>query len=142
MFQNVLRQITTILYRLKRQYGLQVTYYQYVSQTNNVETGEIQRLYNKFTIRRAPVLPHILDRSFVYDLTFIAANNNFVGGGFFDRRQRSIIIDAKDLSIIPSNDDHLEFKSRRYEILSMGQLEHAKGYLIRVQEIDNSETVG
>lgn len=143
-FQNVLRQITVILYRLKRQYGLTVTYYQFDSQTNDVETGEISRTYNEFTIKRAPVLPDNLDRSFVYDLTFIAANNNFVGGGFFDRNIRTMIIDAKDLpkGFKPNSNDHVEFDDERYEILKITHLEQRKGYLLRLQALSNSETVG
>jgi len=144
MAQNVLRQITAILYRLKRQYGLKVIYYQYTSQTNNVETGEITREYNTITVRRAPVLPDNLDRSFVYDLTFIAANNNFVGGALFDRHVRTLIIDAKDLpkGMKPNLDDHIEFDDERYEILKVTMLEQRKGYLFRLQAIDSAETVG
>lgn len=141
--QNVLRQITTILYRLKRQYGLKVVYYQYVDQENNVETGEINRRYNTITINRAAVLPDNIDRSFVYDLTFIAANNNFVGGAFFDRHIRTLIVDAKDLpkDMRPNKDDHIEFDDQRYEILKITILEQRKGYLFRLQGLDSSETV-
>ena len=143
-FQNVLRQITVILYRLKRQYGLPVTYYQFTSQTQNVETGETSRSYNSFNIRRAPVLPDNLDRSFVYDLTFIAANNNFVEGGFFDRSIRTLIIDGKDLptGFEPSMDDHVEFDDVRYELKKITHLEKRKGYLLRVESLDSSEAVG
>ena len=143
-FQNVLRQITVILYRLKRQYGLPVTYYQVTNSTDNVETGEISRTYNSFNIRRAPVLPDNLDRSFVYDLTFIAANNNFVEGAFFDRHIRTLIIDAKDLptGFEPNMNDHVEFDDVRYELKKITHLEKRKGYLLRVEALDSSETVG
>jgi len=142
-FQNVLRQITVILYRLKRQYGRPIVIYQYVGQDNNVETGEITRNYNTIMVRRAPVLPNNIDRSFVYDLTFIAANNNFVGGAYFDRKHRNIIIDAKDLpkDFVFTNDDHLEFDDQRYEIKRIDQLELKKGYLLSLDGIDSSETV-
>jgi hypothetical protein len=143
-FQNVLRQITVILYRLKRQFGLPVTIYQYVSQTNNVETGEITRNYNVLKVRRAPVLPNHIERHFVYDLTFIAANNNFVGGGLFDQKSRVLLFDAKDLpkGFVFSNDDHIEFDDQRYEIKTIDLLEKKKGFLLRVSGIDSSETVG
>lgn len=141
--QNVLRQITVILYRLKRQYGLELKYLQYVSQTQNVDTGDISRVYTTITIRRACMLPDRLDRSFVYDLTFIAANNNFVGGGYFNRKTRLIIIDAKDLpnGFKPNDDDHIEFDDARYEILVITALEQKKGYLFRVQAVDSGTTV-
>lgn len=143
-FQNVLRQITVILYKLKRQYGLTVTYYQFTGQTHNVETGDISRTYTTYTVRRAPVLPDNLDRSFVYDLTFIAANNNFVGGALFDRHLRKVIIDAKDLpkDFIPTLQDHVEFDGNRFEIKTISHLEKRKGYFLGVEAIDSSETVG
>ena len=142
--QNVLRQISVILYRVKRQFGLSVTIYQYTSQTNNVETGEITRNYNVLTVRRAPVLPDRIDRSFVYDLTFIAANNNFVEGGLFDRKTRVLLFDAKDLpkDFVFNNDDHIEFDDQRYEIKTIDALERKKGFLLRVSGITSSETVG
>ena len=142
--QNVLRQITVILYRLKRQYGLRVTYFQFTSQTNDVETGDIARTYITFVIKRAPVLPDNLDRSFIYDLSYIAANNNFVGGAYFDRHIRTLIIDAKDLpkDFIPNLNDHVEFDDIRYEIKKITHLEKRKGYLLRVEAIDSSEPVG
>jgi len=142
--QNVLRQITVILYRLKRQYGLKVTYYKFDDQTNNVETGEISRSYTTFIVQRAPVLPNDLDRHFVYDLTFIAANNNFVEGALFDRKARTLIVDAKDLpkGFKPSMDDHIEFDDQRYEMKRITALEQKKGYLLTVEGIDSSETVG
>lgn len=143
-FQNVLRQITVVLYRLKRQYGQKLVYYQFVDQTNDTQTGEITRNYNTLTVKRGIILPNRIDRSFVYDLTFIAANNNFVGGGFFDRHQRVIVLDAKDLpkGFKPNNDDHVEFDDDRYEILLITALEKRKGYLLRVQAINSAETVG
>jgi len=139
--QNVLRQITVILYRLKRQYGLRIEYFQFVDQTHNVETGDITRNFTKIVIKRAPLLPDNLDRSFVYDLTFIAANNNFVGGAFFDRHIRTLIVDGKDISFTPNNDDHIEFENERYEILKITELEQRKGYLFRLQAIDSAELV-
>jgi len=144
MTQNVLRQIAIVLYRLKRQYGLAVTIYQYKDQTQDVETGEIQRSYNTILVKRAPVLPNEIDRHFVYDLTFIAANNNFVGGALFDRKIRQVIFDAKDLpkNFVFTNDDHIEFDDQRYEIKKITALEKKKGYILLVEGIDNSEPVG
>jgi len=141
--QNLLRQINLILYRLKRQWGLTVVYYQVKTQTHNVETGEITREYNTFTISRAPVLPNAVDRHFVYDLTYIAANNNFVEGALFDRENRNLIIDARDLpkGFEPSMDDHIEFEDQRYEMKKITALAQGRGYLLTVEGITSSETV-
>jgi len=142
--QNNLKQISVVLYRLKRQWGLQVKYYQLGKQTHNVETGDITREYTIITVRRAPVLPNMVDRHFVYDLAYIAASKNFTEGGYFERNQRTIIFDAKDLprGFVPNGDDHVEFDEKRYEIKSIDHLEQRRGYLLTVAAIDNAETVG
>jgi len=141
--QNNLREIRKVIYRLKRQWGLQLTYIRPTGQSNDVETGEIVRTFEKIYIKRGILLPSSLDRSFVYDLTFIAANNNFVGGAFFDRDSRVILLDGTDLpkDFKPHLKDHVEFDNTRYELLSVNPTAQYKAYLIRVQAITSSGTV-
>jgi hypothetical protein len=142
--QRTHRKITAIIYRLKRQWGLHLVYYRPTTAEYNVETGEVSRGFDTYVVKRAIVLPARLDRSFVYDLTFIQANNNFVGGGYFDRNQRRLIIDAKDLpkDFDPAIKDHVEFDGKRYEVLYIDHVEKRKAYLFRVAEVTSSETVG
>lgn len=141
--QNNLREIRKIIYRLKRSYGLRLTYYRPESQTHNVETGEISRVFRTIEIKRAILLPSKLDRSFVYDLTYIAANNNFVGGAYFDRNRRVIMLDGADVprDFVPEIDDHLTFDSKRYEVLEVNATAQYRAFLLRVQAISNSEPV-
>ena len=143
-FHNVLRQTRIIIYRLKRQYGLKLVYYRPETETHNVETGEIHRVWRSFVIQRAVVLPSTLDRSFVYDLTFIAANNNFVEGGYFDRNKRNVILDVKDVpkEITPNSNDHVEFGKERYEILSTIFVEDRNIYFLNLQSLSNDDPVG
>lgn len=141
--QNNLREIRKIIYRLKRQWGLRLTYIRPGQAVHDVETGEISRVFEKIYVKRAILLPSKLDRSFVYDLTYIAANNNFVGGGFFDRDSRVILLDGRDLpkDFKPDLNDHVEFDSIRYELLSINPTAQYKAYLLRVQAITSSKAV-
>ncbi|MDB4726353.1 hypothetical protein OAF54_02860 [bacterium] len=139
--QNNLREVSKIIYRLKRQFGLRLDYYIPTGDDHDVETGEINRSYTVHSIKRAILLPSRIDRSFVYDLTFIAANNNFVGGGFFDIKNRVILIDGKDIKFEPTLNDHVEFEDDRYEIKEINQLAGKHAYLLRVQAIDSGEAV-
>ncbi|KKM98412.1 hypothetical protein LCGC14_1158170 [marine sediment metagenome] len=142
-FANNLRLISTIIYRLKRQFGVTIIYYRVATQTQNVETGAIVRTYTTITIRRAAVLPDNMTRSFIYDLSFIAANNNFVGGGFFDKHARVLLIDAKDFpnGFIPNMDDHIEYDGQRYEVTGIQPAEQRRAYLFKVEEIESGEVV-
>lgn len=138
---NNLRQHKLIIYRLKRMFGLPATVIRPDVTTHNVETGEITRSFEKYAVRRAILLPQNLDRSFVYDLTFIAANNNFVNGAYFDRDQRQMIIDARDL---PKDfrfelDDEVEFDDRRFTIKSITLAENNVAYILHLQTQPNKE---
>lgn len=140
--QNNLREISKILYRLKRQYGLRLDYYRTSLLEQDVETGETLREYSKTTILRAIVLPASLDRDFVYDLTYIAANNNFVTGAFFDITKRKILLDGNDIALDPNLNDHVEFDGQRYEIAQIHPTAQRRAFILVVQGLSNSETVG
>lgn len=138
---NNLRQHRLVIYRLKRMFGLPATVVRPDVTTHDVNTGEIQRAFTKIVIRRAILLPQNLDRSFVYDLTFIAANNNFVQGGYFDRDQRKMIVDARDL---PKDfrftlNDEVEFDNSRFTIKTISLAENKVAYLLGLQTQANKE---
>ena len=108
MFDNLLRQIKIIVYKLKRQYGRSVTVVRLTSVTPNVETGKMVIVKQEIEIRRGIVGPAKMLRDFVYDLSFIAANKNFTYGGYFDASDRALILDSKDLpsGFEPNLDDY------------------------------------
>ena len=136
-----LREIRRIIYNLKRQYGLILSYYRPLSTEYDLDTGESTRTFDLHIVKRAVLLPTKLDRSFVYDLTYIAANNNFVGGALFDRDQRVILIDGRDLPIEPNLDDHVEFEGQRYQIAEINTTAGYRAHLLRVQGLTNSGAV-
>ena len=139
-----LRQHKAVIYRLKRTFGMLVTFYVPIKNEHNILTGQITRKYDEYKIRRAIVLPSTLDRSFVYDLAFIASNKNFTGGGYFDRNKRTIIIDSKDLpkDLKPKVKMHIEFDDERFEIVTIETIPGRAIYMFTVQSLSNSKTVG
>lgn len=83
-----LRFINTVLYRLQHSYGIPVTLYKVITETN-IDTGEITETFTIKKIRRALVEPTTEIRS------FIASGMDFIKGGFFDPADRFIIVDRK-----------------------------------------------
>ena len=63
-------------------------------------------------------MPGDLSRKFSYDITFLASNNNFAYGAFFDDKQRSIIVLASDLpsAFNFSLDYYVNIQGDRYAI--------------------------
>lgn len=139
-----LRKHRVFLYKLKRQFGQKAVLYVPTTNDHNLLTGVISREYTKITIKRVMLLPATLDRSFIYDLAFIAASKNFTGGGYFDRNQRMAIIDAKDLpkDLKPKIKMHIEFDDERYEIKSIESIPPRAGYILMMQSISNADKVG
>ena len=94
---NNLRQISVILYRLKRDFGSPIQLRNPNTSSVNRETGVVDLSYDSISIPRAIVLPAKAVPSFVYDLSYLTANKNFSYGGFFGSHTRTIIVDGKDL---------------------------------------------
>jgi hypothetical protein len=129
-----------IFYKLRRDWGLEVTLYRPITSTKDLTTGKLSRGFQIVTVKNAPVLPADVDRSFVYDLAFIAASKNFTEGGFFDRKQRSVLLDARQLPkyFEPNLNDFLVFKTQGYRIQSIQFIEEFAGYRLRVVAVENS----
>lgn len=142
MMANVLREITKILYRLKRNYGLPAKL-RVVNDSYNIETGVITPSNTDYSISRAIISPRRSTRDFVYDLSFIAANKNFTYGGLFDGDQRAIIIDTKDLpaGVRPTQDMIIVFDTEQYDILKIQRAEFDRGYILICKHVASAETV-
>ncbi len=142
MMANVLRQISSIIYRLKREFGLPATL-RVVDDAYNIETGAVTPSNTGYTIARAIILPRRSIRDFVYDLSFIAANKNFTYGGLFDGDRRAIIIDAKDLpaGVRPTQDMIIIFDAEQYDILEVQRAENDRGYILICRHVASTETV-
>jgi len=128
-----------IIYKLRRDWGLEVTLYRPISSTQNLQTGELSRGFQVVTIKNAPVLPANLDRTFIYDLAYIAASKNFTEGAFFDRKTRSVILDVRQLpkGFEPTLDDFLVFKTQKYEIILIQFIEEFAAFRLGILAIEN-----
>jgi len=143
-FDNNLREIKKILYRLKRQFGLTGYIWRPIVNNNDRRTGRTEREYSIIKIRRAIFLPRKIDRSFIYDLAYIAAAKNFTEGGYFDRNRRTVIIDASDLpnGFDFTDDDYIVFKDKSYLVASHELSEDFNGFLLSIQDLTQSDKFG
>ena len=137
-FDNNLRQITAIIYNLKRQYGRRIWLYYPQTITNDVETGEMAVTPIVISIKRAIVLDAKTARDFVYDLSFVAANKNFTYGGHFDAAKRMFIVDMKDIPKTFIIDIHtwVAYAGKLYVIKEVYDAEHRRSVAIVAQHFD------
>lgn len=136
-----LRQLSVVIYRLKRKYGKRIIIRKIDYNDRDITTGQITQVENDIIISKAVPLPNKMKRAFSYDLSYVAASKNFTYGGIFEVGERKILIDAKD---IPSdytlkNTDTIIFEERRYEIKEIEDLQYA--YLLRIKDIKMTEGV-
>lgn len=138
MFDNVLRQIKQIVYRLKRNFGVSIVLTRITSNTNNVETGKMTTVLQEITIRRAIIGPAKVLRDFVYDLSFIAANKNFTYGGYFDAGTRILIIDSKDLpsGFEPNLNDYIVYDSTKYNFKDVHPVAKKYAWAMTLKQVD------
>lgn len=140
---NNLRQISLILYRLKKNFGVPVRIYHPIQNSYDLTTGDIQRDYAIHLVRKAIILTADIRRDFVYALSYIAANKNFTYGALFENNTRPIIIDYADLpDFTITTDDHVEYDGRRYQIKQVQEAAKHRGVILIVENINAAETVG
>jgi len=141
-WQNNLREIRIILYRLKRNFGLPAIIRRPLTSIQDVTTGQITRTFLDIPIKKVIILPTKDLRNYIYDLAFIAASKNFTEGGLFDEKVRAMIIDIKDApkGFVLTMNDHIVFETRRYEIKSFELAEHNQGWVLQTIELDSSDS--
>ena len=142
-FMNNLRQVKMIIYRLKHNYGLPIVIRDSGSPSLVVSTGIETKDFNEYTVRKAIVLQGSETRSFVYDLSFIAANKNFTYGGLYDATTRVIIIARKDLpsDLLITLDFTIVFDEENYELKSIQKIKGNLGYLLIAKSLTNTPQV-
>jgi len=128
--QNTLRQTKNVIYQLKRTHGRPITVRKNDTLTQGAATGEIARTFTSEDVKRALVLPAAEARKFVYDLSYIAANNNFVQGAYFDQADRFFVIDHDDVSFEITEDHQIIYQSRVFEILKVAETTDHRAWAI------------
>lgn len=129
------RESRIAVYSLKRELGQALTLCRTTNNATNFETGRQTESVQKLRIGRAVLLPAKAIRDFAYDLSFIAANKNFTYGGFYDHRNRRVLIDRRDIA----RDDsawpidlnmHVILKDERWEVKEIYEYEDEEAVLI------------
>ena len=135
------RQIKNILYQLKRDFPSSLRLRNLIDASSNKKTGVITRHYSTLEIRRGILLPTMMTPSFIYDLSFIAANKNFTYGGLFGSRTRLIIIDGKDVpsSFTIKEDTQVLLDDQVFLTKKVEKLVNGLGYLLTVSSLSNAE---
>jgi hypothetical protein len=139
MIKTRLRQIKHLLYRLKRDLGIPASFYKFEVVSVNYQTGVSTTTRSKTAISRVVLLPEKIRTRFEYDLTFLAANKNFAYGGFFQTRDRQVIIDASDLAVEVEMDEYLVFQNRRYNVVQITPLDYDAGWYLVVRETQEQD---
>lgn len=140
---NNLRQISTILYKLKKDYGGPIDLRNPTDNVVNRQTGSISINYDAIHIKRAIILPAKITPSFVYDLSYAAANRNFSYGAFFGSHLRNVIVDGKDLLddfLIKEKTEAL-FENAIYVLKDYHPTAGLRSYLLALSSLSSMETV-
>lgn len=132
------REMRRLLYPIKRRRGEPIQIHQIDDNSVNLQSGAITKSYLTYRIKKAVVLPVNFDRSFVYDLAYIAANKNFTAGGLFDKSYTTVIIDIPDLpiGIVITLNDYCSISGVTYKIAKSDVFENAF-YILKLVTITN-----
>lgn len=141
MLASNVQLIKKIIYKLKRTYPVSIEIWQPVANTQyNLTTGQINRQYDKYKIRRAISLPDDGQRKFAYDLSYIAANKNFTYGAFYDQKLKHFIIDWKDIpkTLTLGMDCIIIYNERQYQVNEFIETDGHVAFIIIGKEIGSS----
>jgi hypothetical protein len=127
--------IRDTLYQLKKDYGVPVKYGRLVRNEINLDTGLNRVTKEVYLIRKVIQLPTKLQRKFIQDIAYLAANKNFTMGAMFDEKISLFIIDSRDLprGLQLNMEDFLFMGHQRFAIKQAEILEHNCGWLITAQ---------
>lgn len=127
----------TVLYTLKRKYRQFAEVWIPTKNTPNLKTGIADRRYNIIELSQVIVADMSAVRDFVYDLTYIAANKNFVYGAMFDKDTRTFIIDYSDLPVgfEWQQDYEIVWRDRVYTTVAHTEFHGQSGVVIIGEEL-------
>ena len=128
-----MRQIQLVLYRLKRDVGLEVVITTPTTNTHNVATGVISRVYTSITIKRAIVMSDNQQ-----NISKLQGLGKFNFGGFFNFSKRIMILDKFDLpsTYTPSINDSCTFNGEKWEFEEITTTADNNGFLVRLNKVE------
>lgn len=127
--------IRDTLYQMKKDYGVAIKYGVLENTSLDMDTGLTVVTKKVYLIRKAIIFPTKLQRKFVQDIAYLAANKNFTYGALFDEKTTIFVIDARDVprGLQIKMDDFLFMNHQRFMIKTVEILEHNCGWLITAQ---------
>lgn len=134
------------LYNLKKHWGSPVEWYQLIDTSMDVTTGLLDTNYKVVKIRKGILLPKQGTRGFKYSLSYLAANKNFVYGGYFDSDKRYLIVDVRDLPKDWNVDhnqveynDKIIIDGQRYSLTKSEDYDYNLAYVLTLTHVKGSE---
>jgi hypothetical protein len=137
-----LRQVKNILYQLKKDWGVSMQLRNPASSDLDRKIGTVLTAYQILKIRKGIWLPAKLSPTFIYDLSFIAANKNFTYGGLFGANLRVVIVDGHDVpkTFTIKENTQLVVEKSVYVVKNIEKLVNRLGYLLTVTTLSNLES--
>lgn len=135
------RFIKDIVYAMKREYGDEIRYIVLTQSELVVETGKRNIEKVAYTIT-AVILPRKLQRKFIQDIGYLAANKNFTYGALNDYSEMKFIIDFDDLpkGLDINFDGYVVYNGKRYEKTEFELLEHGVAFLLTAKAAEGGKT--
>ncbi len=137
---NRLKNVTRIIYKLKRLYGIPAVLINKENILTDLDTGAVTYDNISISIKRAVALPEDQARTFAYDLSYIVAAKNFSYGGFYDKDTRWILLDGKDVgSFTISEDTKITVEGSQYFVKMTRPIVGNLAYLIKLSTIESAK---
>lgn len=137
---NLNRMVRQAIYELKQQYGDSVSLYRINSAETNYETGEKTSTTTVYKFRRVVILTATTIRKLYYGINYLSDAKQFTGQGQgWDESMRGFIFEGRDLKgLQPQTEDWIVYRGKRYDIMSIQELEYDSGYLMIGKELRGS----
>lgn len=125
------------LYQLKKDYGASILIYKLLTTDTSVTTGQKNITVSMTPVRRAIIMPKIVNRTSVQSISLISSNKEFVSGGTYDQGTRDFIVDRRDVRYLPSltADDWIIYNRKKYQIKTVEHFEVDAGWIITAKEL-------
>lgn len=129
--------VKRVLYKLKRNYGYPLDLYKILETSEDVATGKKTVRRARHHLHKAIILTAAeLKRQYQYDMSYVAVNQRFSYGAFYDTEALFLIIDCVDLprGLVLTLDDFAIYKHKRYNFDKVEPLEQNLAYMIKMRE--------
>lgn len=129
--------VRRVLYKLKRNYGYPLDLYKILLTQEDISTGKKTVHRARYHLHKAVILtPAELKRLYQYDMSYVAVNQRFSYGGFYDTEALFLIIDRIDLprGLELTLDDFAIYRHKRYNFDKVEPLEQDLAYMIKMRE--------